>query len=148
MFAKRRFEMRSEQVRESLLALVRNLPLDDRKPLQVTVEEYRPARKMSQQALLFAGPMTDIAEQAFFEGKQYSVEVLHHFCKKSFLPEQFDSELCRSDDYQKWGVDPLGERVLIGSTTDLTVKGYSLYLEQVFCFGAELGVQFTIKDNQ
>lgn len=146
MFARRRFEMRSDQARESLLALVRNLPLDDKKPLQVTVEEYRPVRKMSQQALLFAGPMTDIAEQAFLEGRRYSVEVWHSYLKRQFLPEVFDPELCK-DGYTKWEIDPIGERVLVGSTTQLTVKGYSEYLEQVFAFGGSLGVTFsTVKE--
>lgn len=145
-FAKRSFFLRTEQARESLLALVRNLPLDDLKPLQVTIEEQRPVRKMSQQALLFAGPMTDIAEQAFIEGRQYSVEVLHEFCKREFLPEQFDPEQC-SGDYRKWDVDPLGNRILVGSTTKLTVKGYSIYLEQVHAFGASLGVQFRTREQ-
>lgn len=140
-FAKRSFFLRTEQARESLLALVRNLPLDDLKPLQVTVEEQRPVRKMSQQALLFAGPMTDIAEQAFIDGRQYSVEVLHEFCKREFLPTEFDPELC-VEGYRKWDDDPLGNPVMVGSTTKLTVKGYSIYLEQVHSFGASLGVQF------
>lgn len=143
-FAKRTIYLREEAQRQTLLALVRNLPLDAAKPLQVTVEEFRPARKMSQQALLFAGPMTDIATQAFIGGKQYSVEVLHEFCKREFLPEEFDPELCK-DGYLKWAEDPLGNRVLVGSTTQLTVKGYSQYLEAVFAFGANLGVQFHTK---
>lgn len=141
LFAKRSFYLRSEQARESLVALVHNLPLDDLKPLQVIVEEQRPVRKMSQQALLFAGPMTDIAEQAFIDGRQYSVEVLHEFCKRQFLPNDFDPELC-TDSYRKWDEDPHGNPVMVGSTTKLTVKGYSIYLEQVHSFGASLGVQF------
>jgi hypothetical protein len=144
-FARRQFFMRTDQARESAIALIRDLPLDDKRPLQITVEEFRPARTMSQQALLFAGPMTDIATQAFIEGRQYSVEVLHEFCKRQFLPEEFDPALCK-DGYEKWGLDPLGERVLIGSTTQLTVKGYSIYLEQIFAFGASLGVNFSTKD--
>lgn len=145
-FAKRSFFIRTEQARESLLALVRNLPLDDLKPLQVTVEEQRPVRKMSQQALLFAGPMTDIAEQAFINGRQYSVEVLHEFCKREFLPNEFDAELCM-DAYRKWDMDPFGNPVMVGSTTKLTIKGYSIYLEQVHAFGASLGVQFRTREQ-
>lgn len=146
-FDKRLIYLRAEQQRETLLSLVRNLPLDADKPLQVTIEEFRPARKMSQQALLFAGPMTDIAKQAWFEGRQHSVEVLHEFCKREFLPEEFDPELCR-DGYRKWDIDPIGRRVLVGSTTQLTVKGYSLYLEQVFAFGSNLGVVFSASPNE
>jgi hypothetical protein len=143
-FVTRPFLLRSEQVRDSLIAVIRNLPIDADKPLEIVVREQVKARKLSQQALLFAGPMTDIAQQAWFNGRQFSVEVLHEFCKREFLPEAFDPELCK-EGYQKWDVDPLGERVLVGSTTMLTVKGYRIYLEQIFSFGASQGVQFTTK---
>jgi hypothetical protein len=104
-------------------------------------------RKMSQQALLFAGPMTDIAKQAWFEGRQHSVETLHLYCKQEFLPEEFDPTLCK-DGYQKWDIDPAGRRVLVGSTTQLTVKGFGEYLESVFAFGGALGVVFTASPNE
>lgn len=140
-FQKRVIYLRSSQQVETLLKLLPNLPLDADKPLQVTIEEYRPGRKLSQQALLFAGPMTDISMQAWFDGRQYSVEVLHEFCKRQFLPEEFDPELCK-DGFLKWDIDPLGNRILVGSTTMLTVKGYSRYLDQVHAFGGNLGVLF------
>ncbi len=89
--------------------------------------------------------MTDIANQAYIQGRRYSAEVLHEFCKREFLPEEFDPELCL-DGYVKWAYDPLGNRILIGSTTQLTVKGYSQYLEAVFAFGGNLGVQFSSKE--
>lgn len=145
MSDKRTFYMRTDQARESAIALIRNLPLDDKKPMMVVVQAYKAERKLSQQALLFAGPMRDISEQAWFGGRQYSVEVLHEMCKREFLPEGYDDEQCK-DGYIKWGVDPLGNRILVGSTTQLTVKGYSTYLEQVFAFGAEYGVQFSEKE--
>lgn len=145
-FTKRTFFLRTEQARESIIALVRNLPLDDLKPLQVTVEEQRPVRKMSQQSLLFAGPMRDISEQAWISGRQFSVEVWHAYMKKKYLPEDFDPEKCL-DNYEKYGVDPAGERVLIGSTTMLTVSGYSDYLEQVFSEGSDFGVQFRTREQ-
>ena len=144
-FATRTINLKTEFQRDILMALVRNLPIDAEAPLQITVQEYQPVRKMSQQALLFAGPMRDIARQAWFDGRQYSVEVLHEFCKREFLPEDFDPELCKRG-YQKWDIDPVGNRILVGSTTQLTVKGYSQYLEQVFAFGANLGVQFHTKE--
>ena len=56
-------------------------------------------------------------------------------------------ELCK-EGYIKWDVDPLGERVLVGSTTQLTVRGYSDYLEQVHVLGAEMGVQFHANPNE
>lgn len=140
-FATRTFLVSSEQVRDNLLAAVRNMPIDAKKPLQVLIREEVKARKLDQQALLFAGPMRDISEQAWFEGRQHSVEVLHAYLKRELLPEDFDPELC-VEGYVKWEVDPGDNRVLVGSTKQLTIKGYSLYLEGVFAFGAGLGVEF------
>lgn len=140
-FATRPFRVLDEAVRERAAAAVLNMPIDPLRPLQVVLREEPRERKLDQQALLFAGPMRDIAEQAWFDGRQYSVEVLHEFCKRQFLPEDFDPELCL-EGYAKWDVDPAGERILVGSTTMLTVTGYSNYLEQVFHLGASLGVEF------
>lgn len=140
----RKFMLRDEKVRDSLLALVRNLPIDPLRPVEVVAREEVKARKPDQQALMFAGPLRDISEQAWFEGRQYSVEVLHEYCKRQFLPEEFDPEQCL-EGFIKWDIDPSGERILVGSTKQLTVKGYSNYLEQVFAFGAALGVQFSAK---
>lgn len=140
-FNERKLYLVGQVQRDTLLALIPNLPLDSERPLEVVIRERVKARKLSQQALLFAGPMRDISEQAWFEGRQFSVEVLHDFCKRQFLPEDFDPELCK-EGYVKWDIDPLGERILVGSTTELTVRGYSDYIEQVYAFGASLGVEF------
>src|SRR6185312_2423184 len=140
-FATRTFLVSSEQVRDNLLNAVRNMPIDSAKPLQVLIREEVKVRKLDQQALLFAGPMRDLAEQAWLDNRQFSVEVWHTFCKQKFLPEDFDAELC-VEGYVKWGIDPEENRILVGSTKQLTVRGYSQYLEQVFAFGASLGVSF------
>ncbi len=140
-YAKRVIYLRSEVQRETLLAAVRNLPLDEAKPLQVTIEEFRPARKQDQNALMWAGTLKDISGQAYVEGKRFTAEVWHEFFKEEFLPEEFDPELCR-DGYVKYAYDPKGNRRLIGSTTQLTVRGFALYLQQVEAFGANLGVIF------
>ena len=141
-FTKRLIILNSEQVRETLMAAIHNLPIDDKKPLQITIEDYQPRRKMSQQALMFAGPLKDIAEQAWVSNMQYSVETWHEFLKREHLPEEFDPLLCKAG-YCKWSITPKGDRILIGSTTDLTVKGYSEYLEQIHAHGANLGVMFS-----
>lgn len=145
-FAKRTIYLRAEQQRDTLLALVRNLPLDADKPLQVTIEEHRPARKLSQNALMWTGPLKDISGQAYVEGKRFTAEVWHELFKREFLPEVFDPELCR-DGYAKYAYDPKGNQVLIGSTTQLTVRGFAQYLQQVEAFGANLGVQFSEKQQ-
>lgn len=141
-FQKRVIYLRSTQQVDTLLALIPNLPLDADKPLQITIEEYRPARKLSQQAYLFAGPLKDISSQAWLDGKQYSVDVWAHYFKVQLLPEEFDPLLCK-DSYQKWRYDPAGNRVLTGSTTELTVKGMADYITAILAFGGSLGVQFS-----
>lgn len=124
--------------------IIDNCPLDKEQPLEVVIREKTRSRKLDQNALMWAGPLKDIAEQVWIDGKQFSDVVFHEHFKREHLPEEFDPELCK-EGYRKWDVTPSGERVLVGSTGDLTVKGFSQYLEQVYAFGASHGVQFTAR---
>lgn len=145
-FPKRTLYLRNEAVRDTLLALVRNLPVSGAKPLQVVIEEYKPPRKPDQNSLMWVGPLRDIASQAWLEGRQYSAEVWHEFFKRELLPEEYDPELCLSG-YEKWAIDPAGNRVLIGSTTKLTVKGMAQYITELHAFGGNIGVEFSAKEQ-
>ena len=142
----RSFRLIDEGVRDRLINALRHLPIDPMRPLEVVVREEQKKRKMDQQALMWAGPLHDISEQAWLEGRQFAPEIWHEFAKKQFLPEDYDPELCM-EGYKKWAVDPLGDRVLVGSTTQLTVRGMSQYIEQLHAFGASLGVMFHARDN-
>ncbi|CUJ70041.1 MULTISPECIES: recombination protein NinB [Achromobacter] len=122
-----------------------NLPLDADEPLEVVVRERVKPRKMSQNALMWVGPLADIAEQAWLLGQRFPAESWHEQFKRDFLPEEFDSELCL-EGYRKWEYTPRGDRVLVGSTTMLTVKGMAQYLTQVEAAGAELGVEFRTRE--
>ena len=143
-FETRRLLLRGSEQVDRAIALLRNVPLDNDKPLELIVREPVKVRKLDQNALMWVGPLKDLEDQAWLEGRQFGAETWHIFCKRNFLPEEFDAELCK-EGYQKWDVDPAGERVLIGSTTQLTIKGMSQYLEQLFAFGANLGVEFSAK---
>lgn len=145
-YGTRTFRLVDEVARQRCIAMLSHAPLDKLRPLEVLIREPQRARKPDQQALLFAGPLRDISEQAYFEGKQYSVEVLHEYMKREFLPEDFDPEECL-EGYKKWDLDPAGRWLLVGSTKQLTVKGYSNYLEAVYSFGASMGVMFTERRN-
>ena len=140
-FEKRRMLLRGPEQVERAIALLRTVPLDDDKPLELLVREEVKARKLDQQALMWLGPLADLAEQAWLEGRQYSAEVWHEFCKKEFLPEEFDADLCL-EGYRKWDIDPAGDRVLIGSTTMLTIKGMAQHITQIHALGGSLGVEF------
>lgn len=146
-FTTRKFLLGADKVREQVLAVVRNLPIDPLRPIEVVVREEQKARKPDQNALMWVGPLADIAEQIWLEGRKYSPEVWHEQFKREFLPEDFDPELCK-DGYIKWDFTPMGERVLVGSTTQLTVKGMAYYIEQVHAFGANMGVRFHANPNE
>jgi len=119
--------------------------MDPLRPLQVVIREEPKKRKSDQNALMFAGPLRDISEQAWLDSRQFSIEIWHEYFKRQLLPETYDAELCL-ESYSKWAVDPAGDRVLVGSTTQLTVAGMARYIEQIHAFGANLGVQFHTKE--
>lgn len=126
------------------VSMVQNLPIDPVNPLEVSAREVVRSRSTDSNALMWAGPLRDIANQAWINGRQYSAEVWHEHCKREYLPEEPDDDLCKSG-YRKWDYLPNGDRVLIGSTTQLTVRGFALYLQTIEAFGASLGVQFTAR---
>jgi len=128
------------------LALLPNLPLDEKKPLELVIREEAKPRKLDQNALMWAGPLKDIAEQGWINGHQLHIRAWHEIFKEAYLPEQHDPELTK-DGYVKWAFKQNGDRILIGSTSDLTQRGFALYLEQVYADGASLGVQFHANPN-
>lgn len=125
----------------NLQTILSQVPIDAERPLVVTIAEEIKARKPDQNALMWAGPLKDISEQAYVGGRTYSAEIWAEQFKREFLPDAHEEGITR-DGYQKWALTPMGHRVLIGSTTQLTVKGFALYLQQVEAFGAGLGVMF------
>lgn len=142
-----------EDQRESIIRLIQNLPADAERPLEIVVRERQRARRPDQNALYHAGPLKDIAEQATPNGQHFSAEVYHELFKREFLPEDGAPEADPAngmvkDGYRKWLPTVDGGRHLAGSTTQLTVRGFSDFLEQVFAFGSSLGVQFSANPNE
>ncbi len=121
-----------------------NLPIDPERPIEVIFREEKKARTPDANARMWAGPLKDISEQAWLHGRQFSDEVWHHYFKEKYLPDFDDQEFesLTKEGYRKWDFDPEGDKVLVGSTTQLTRKGFAIYLEQVMAFGASLGVMF------
>ena len=148
-FETRTFRLVGADQRARLIALVENLPLDAAKPLEVVIREEKKKRTPDQNALYWSGPLREIAEQAWVRGRQYSADVWHEHLKREFLPDPDRADCDYShikDGYVKWSAMPNGSRVLIGSTTGLTVRGMAAYLEQVYAYGASLGVQLVVGD--
>ncbi|MGP1677881.1 MAG: recombination protein NinB [Burkholderiales bacterium] len=133
-----------EQQAELAIAALRHAPIDAEHPLEVVIREERKTRKPDQNSAMWSGPLRDIAEQAWVDRRQFAVETWHEYYKRKYLPEDDDPEieLLAKEGYRKWAIDPAGERVLIGSTTQLTVRGMAVYMEQIHAHGGSLGVQF------
>lgn len=121
--------------------LLEQAPIDMHKPLELVIREQQKARKLDQNALMWVSQLADISAQAYVNGRTFSAEVWHEFYKREYLPEEYDHELCK-EGYRKWDYAPDGERVLIGSTKELTIKGFAQYLTQIEAHGASLGVMF------
>ena len=137
----RKVLLRTQAQRDTAMRVLQNAPLDDAKPLEFVLREEVKARKLDQNALMWVGPLADIAEQAYVDGRKFSAEVWHEHFKREHLPEEFDPEQCK-EGYRKWDYLPSGDRVLVGSTTDLTVAGFARYLGKVEADGANLGVEY------
>lgn len=139
------FVLVNDAIRNNAITIIKNLPIDG--SMQVVVEHKKAVRTMSQQSLMWAGPLKDIAEQAWVAGKQYNAEVWHEFFKKKFLPEIMDENYDRKITKKwngKWVFGPDGDVVLVGSTTQLSTYGMGIYITELEAYGAsELGVRFT-----
>lgn len=132
--------------KETAKILIDNAPMDAVHPIEFVIREAIKPRKIDQQKLMWSGALKDISEQAWVQGKQFSAEVWHEHFKREYLPETF-TEGETLEGYEKWSYLPSGERVLIGSTTKLTTKGFAKYLDQVHAFGGGLGVRFHTVDR-
>lgn len=129
------------QVEVAINAL-QNAPIDSQHPLEVIIRKEQTSRSLSANALMWAGPLNDIAQQAWIHGRQYSALVWHEYFKEQFLPELYDPETTK-EGYKKYEETPEGKRILVGSTSKLTKHGFSMYMENIYAYGANLGVKFT-----
>jgi len=150
-FAERKIILSGALQVDTALAMVRNAPVYAEDSLELVLREQKKTRGLSANAKMWVGPLADIAEQGWVDGKRFSAEVWAEFFKKHNLPDpdadDFDLTHVK-DGYIKWDYTPDGERVLVGSTTQLTIKGFSVYLEKMHADGANIGVQFSANPNE
>ena len=120
----RKIYMVGEPQKQMAITLLQNAPIDSEKPLEVRIGEKVEKRNLDQNALMWSF-INDISHQGYIDGSTFSPDAWHYHFKLEFLPEEADPELTR-EDYKKYEYAPNGDRILVGSTTDLTVKGFSL----------------------
>ena len=131
---------------DTAINAIQNAPIDIERPLEVIIREEQKGRSLSANALMWAGPLNDIASQAWVHGRQYSALIWHEYFKEKFLPDFPDLTQVK-EGYRKYEETPDGKRILIGSTQKLTKHGFSLYMEQIYAYGADLGVRFSETDQ-
>ena len=153
-FTTRKVLLVGEIQHETATRILATVPLDRERPLEFLIREQKKQRSPDQNAAMWAGPLNDIAKQAWIDvidadgvvtGRRlYRAEMWHELFKREYLPEDDDPEieLLVMDGYQKWDYDPVGNRVLIGSTRKLTPMGMGRYMTELEAFGASKGVRF------
>lgn len=148
----RKIRLVGELQRNHAIVLLHSLPIDDKKPLEIVIREEVKPRRVDQNSLMWSCQLKCIAEQAYVNGRTYSAEVWHEHFKELFLPEFFDSPEHEAEfvkpGYKKRDCTPGGAILLVGSTTELTIKGFAIYLQQVEAFGAQLGVIYSANPNE
>jgi hypothetical protein len=137
--SKKTFYMRNDQARESAIAMIRNLPLDDARPMMVTVAPFAKVRGLDANAYYWLR-LGEISAQAWLDGKQYSAEIWHEYARRNIMPDEIRTK--DGETRSKWAELPDGTATVI-STTQLEKRSFADYVTAVEAFAAALGVQFS-----
>lgn len=143
-FAKRTIYLKGEQQRETLLALVRNLPVNDKNPLQVTIQEETKQRGLNANAYYWV-MLGQAAEQAWLEKRRYDADVWHVYCGRKVMADMIT--LKDGTVRSKWIELPDGSTTIV-STTQLERKCFAEYVTTCEAFFSNLGVQFRANPNE
>lgn len=143
-FNKREIRLLGPVQRDIAVALLMNVPLDPDKPLLVTVGEEPKKRGLDQNGYMWIR-LTEIAEQAWFDGKQFSKDCWHEYARQNIMPEQITTK--DGEVRSKWVEMPSGDPTVI-STTMLEKKCFADYCTAIEAFGASLGVMFSDNPNE
>jgi len=135
------YRLTNELTRKALIKNINELQLDG--SMVVEIKKYVKKRTNPQNSLAWAGMLADFSQQVEIDGHKFLPESWHEILKKQFLPESFAQELTLQG-YKKWEELPDGSMKLVGSTTKLTTKGFSEYMEACYAYGSqEFGVRFS-----
>lgn len=141
MSYRQEFHLIGESQREACKRVISNLPLDGSMTVKIT--PYSKPGSAAQRGAWWGIRLGEFADQAWDNGKQYSVHVWHYLLKERFLPNAPEDGLTLPG-YEKWVELPDGSLKMIGSTERLTAKGRAQFMEQVEAFGAqEFGIMFS-----
>lgn len=124
---------------ETACQVIKNLPLDPVHPIEVLIREQVKVRGLDQNGYYWMR-LGEIAEQGWFNGKQYTSDLWHEYSGRHIMPEKITTK--DGEVRSKWIEAPDGTMSII-STTKLERSCFAGYTQLVEVFGAqELGVLF------
>jgi hypothetical protein len=146
---KRVFFLREERNRDTLLGLIKNLPLSEERPFQVTVEPFKGKNKSRDQEMKYHAMIGDISRHYEHCGKKWDAEDM-----KRLLVDQFKRDTINDPvTAQFWkamghlemvpALDGSGVVMLGVQTRRFPVELASIFIEWLFAFGAELGIEWS-----
>lgn len=116
--------------------------LSDGKRVRLAVATQEDDRSLRQNRYYWAACLGEISEQASINGQRWSSDAWHELFKRQFIG--YEIEKVKVAGRKRTTVIRR-----LRSTTKLSVRAMSTYLEQVQAFAAtELGVQFSLLDWQ
>ena len=139
-YSSRSIILAGDQQKDLACAAIRNAP----DGIECLLREPVKARGLDQNGLYWLR-LGELAEQAWFGGRQYGKEVWHHYCGIHVMPETIVTK--DGETRSKWEEVPDGDAVVI-STTKLERRCFAEYTTAVEAFGASLGVQFSANQNE
>jgi hypothetical protein len=143
-FVERKITLSGSLQLDTAMNLLRNLPIDKERPLELVVRELVKVRGLDANGLYWKR-LTEIAEQAWFNRKQFSKEVWHEYARQNLMA---DPVIIKDGSVMsKWVESPDGSSVVV-STTLLEKKFFADYITAVEAFGASLGVMFSANPNE
>ena len=124
-----------------LINVIVQLPFDYENPLQITIAE-KPKGRTNEQNKLYWQILQDISEQKCVNNKFYSAEIWAEFFKSEYLPINFQ-EIETKKNYKKWTDGVSGNKILVGSTTQLTTVGFTNYIDKIILWASENKIYLT-----
>lgn len=148
-YTERTISLLTDTQKQTAILALQNAPTGQN--LEVVIREVKKQRSLDANAAYWAA-LNDISQQGWFNGKLYSPDMWHVYCKQQYLPDEnlepyIFEHVKDVESYQKYEFTPDGQRYCIASTTQLTKHGFSEYLTQVLALGGNLGVLFTTKER-
>jgi hypothetical protein len=113
----------------------------------VTVAPETKQRSLPQNRLQWAELLGEVSRQVWIEGRQFDEEIWHEHFKEKFMPDVEEAGITLPG-YVKWKDKPDGSLKCVASTTKLTKRGMTNYLNECYAYAAqELGVRFFVKES-